>query len=129
MGLTLYFKMKKGNIAFHKSEARFRTLLPEGSLTNWASRDEPFGKAKSISSHQTLQLMRRPYGVKGSVYIVTLPTFQRCLKRKLLHLSPRDTIRYLNQLKENEKAAILPAHGEASSLWSASSALNAPQSE
>ncbi|PHT34155.1 hypothetical protein CQW23_25955 [Capsicum baccatum] len=39
-----------------------------------------FGEAKSISGHQTLQLMRRPYGVKGSVYVVTLPTFQRCLK-------------------------------------------------
>lgn len=24
--------------------------------------------------------MRRPYGVKGSVYVVTLPAFQRCLK-------------------------------------------------
>ena len=40
----------------------------------------PFGEAKSISGHQTLQLMRRPYGVKGSVYVVTLPAFQRCLK-------------------------------------------------
>lgn len=24
--------------------------------------------------------MRRPYGVKGSVYVVTLPAFQRCLE-------------------------------------------------
>ncbi|CAI9115396.1 OLC1v1016295C1 [Oldenlandia corymbosa var. corymbosa] len=38
----------------------------------------PFGKAKSISGYQTLQLMRRPCGVKGSVYVVTLPAFQRC---------------------------------------------------
>lgn len=37
----------------------------------------PFGKAKSISGHQTLQLMKRPY---GSVYVVTLPAFQRCLE-------------------------------------------------
>ncbi|VFQ90080.1 unnamed protein product [Cuscuta campestris] len=37
----------------------------------------PFGEAKSISGHQTLQLMRRPY---GSVYVVTLPAFQRCLE-------------------------------------------------
>ncbi|KAI5311456.1 hypothetical protein L3X38_000182 (mitochondrion) [Prunus dulcis] len=156
--------------------------------------------------------MRRPYGVKGSVYVVTLPAFQRCLKdgpdaaerrpgsgfptgggtgdghleahhdlqatparpdlcsRKLyrqqqtrfdpgLHfhyffhnegtapasvdvverppeskielllLSPRETLRYLNRLKESEEAATLPAHGEASSFWSTSSALNAPQSE
>ncbi|GAV76032.1 hypothetical protein CFOL_v3_19507 [Cephalotus follicularis] len=27
----------------------------------------PFGEAKLISGHQTLKLMRRPYGVKGSV--------------------------------------------------------------
>ena len=40
----------------------------------------PFGEAKSISGHQTLQLMKRPYGVKGSVYVVTLPAFQRCLE-------------------------------------------------
>lgn len=40
----------------------------------------PFDEAKSISGHQTLQLMRRPYGVKGSVYVVTLPAFQRCLE-------------------------------------------------
>ncbi|KAL5758352.1 hypothetical protein ACOSP7_020963 [Xanthoceras sorbifolium] len=40
----------------------------------------PFGEAKSISGHQTLQLMRTPYGVKGSVYVVTLPAFQRCLE-------------------------------------------------
>ncbi|KAJ8746860.1 hypothetical protein K2173_012911 (mitochondrion) [Erythroxylum novogranatense] len=40
----------------------------------------PFCEAKSISGHQTLQLMRRPYGVKGSVYVVTLPAFQRCLE-------------------------------------------------
>lgn len=40
----------------------------------------PFGKAKSISGHQTLQLMKRPYGVKGSVYLVTLPAFLWCLE-------------------------------------------------
>nr|GMD57468.1 uncharacterized mitochondrial protein AtMg00660-like [Ipomoea batatas] len=40
----------------------------------------PFGEANSISGHQTLQLMRRPYGVKVSVYVVTLPAFQRCLE-------------------------------------------------
>ena len=50
-------------------------------------------------------------------------------KIELLLLSPRETIRYLNRLKESEEAATLPAHGEASSFWSTSSALNAPQSE
>ncbi|PHU13935.1 hypothetical protein BC332_15140 [Capsicum chinense] len=39
-----------------------------------------FGEAKSILGHQTLQLMRKPYGVKESVYVVTLPAFQRCLE-------------------------------------------------
>ncbi|KAG5598908.1 hypothetical protein H5410_030278 [Solanum commersonii] len=39
-----------------------------------------FGEAKSILGHQTLQLMRRPYGVKGSVYVVTLSAFQRYLE-------------------------------------------------
>ncbi|CAK9170900.1 unnamed protein product [Ilex paraguariensis] len=43
----------------------------------------PFGEAKSISGHQTLQLMRRPYGVKGSMYFVTLPAFQRCVEDEL----------------------------------------------
>ena len=33
-------------------------------------------------------------------------------KRELLHLSPRDTIRYLNRLKESEEAATPPAHGK-----------------
>ncbi|KAI5349062.1 hypothetical protein L3X38_001949 [Prunus dulcis] len=50
-------------------------------------------------------------------------------KIELLLLSPRETLRYLNRLKESEEAATLPAHGEASSFWSTSSALNAPQSE
>ncbi|EXC29341.1 hypothetical protein L484_021649 [Morus notabilis] len=45
------------------------------------------GEAKSISGHQTLQLMRRPYGVKGSVYVVTLPAFQRCLKDGFIALA------------------------------------------
>uniref|UniRef100_A0ACD5VIG0 Uncharacterized protein n=1 Tax=Avena sativa TaxID=4498 RepID=A0ACD5VIG0_AVESA len=40
----------------------------------------PFGEDKSISGHQTLQLRKRPYGVKGSVYVVTLPALQRCLE-------------------------------------------------
>ncbi|KAF3683206.1 ATP synthase F1 subunit alpha [Capsicum annuum] len=39
-----------------------------------------FGEAKLISGHQTLQLMRRPYGVKRNVYVVILPAFQRCLE-------------------------------------------------
>jgi len=80
MGLTLYLGIERGNIACHKSEARFGTLLREGRLASRALEMRPFGEAKSISGHQTLQLRKRPYGVKGSVYVVTLPAFQRCLE-------------------------------------------------
>lgn len=77
MGLTLYLGMERGKIACHKSEEPYceRDASRAGLLEM-----RPFGEAKSISGHQTLQLMRRPYGVKGSVYVVTLPAFQRCLE-------------------------------------------------
>lgn len=67
MGLTLGLGMKRGKIACHKSEARFGT---QAYLINEKEREasragllemRPFGEAKSISGHQTLQLMRRPY--------------------------------------------------------------------
>ncbi|CAL0309402.1 unnamed protein product [Lupinus luteus] len=38
--------MKRGNIACHKSEARFGTLLREGRLASWASRDEAFWRSQ-----------------------------------------------------------------------------------
>ncbi|KAF3595131.1 hypothetical protein DY000_02021693 [Brassica cretica] len=43
---------------------------------------KPFGEAKFISGHQTLQLMRKKalWGKGKSVYVVTLPAFQRCLE-------------------------------------------------
>ncbi|KAH7510989.1 hypothetical protein FEM48_ZijujUnG0059700 [Ziziphus jujuba var. spinosa] len=191
MGLTLYLGMKRGNIACHKSEARFGTLLREGRLASRASRDEAFwrsqvnfgppnpatdekalwSKGKRVRCH-TPCLPKVPKGrarrsrattregnpignlcsrklyrqqqtrfdpglpfhyffhdegtASASVEVVERPPES---KRELLHLSPRDTIRYLNRLKESEEAATLPAHGEASSFWSTSSALNAPQSE
>ena len=80
MGLTLYLGMKKGKIACHKSEASKKHLLREGRLASRALEMRPFGEAKSISGHQTLQLRKRPYGVKGSMYVVTLPALQRCLE-------------------------------------------------
>ena len=64
MGLTLDLGMEKGNIACHKSEARGDSLQREGRLASRALEMRPFGEAKSISGHQTLQLMRRPYGGK-----------------------------------------------------------------
>ncbi|KAF3683208.1 ATP synthase F1 subunit alpha [Capsicum annuum] len=80
MGLTLYLGIERGNIACHKSEARVGTLLREGCLASQVLEIRLFGEAKSISVHQTLHLMRRTYGVKGSVYAVTLPAFQRFLE-------------------------------------------------
>ncbi|CAN7135860.1 unnamed protein product [Brassica rapa subsp. narinosa] len=42
----------------------------------------PFGEATFLSGHQTLQLMRKKalWGKGKSVYVVTLPAFQRCLE-------------------------------------------------
>ncbi|KAL5746699.1 hypothetical protein ACOSQ2_023996 [Xanthoceras sorbifolium] len=63
-----------------KRKIRVSTYCEKDASRAGLLRMRPFGEAKSISGHQTLQLMRRPYGVKGSVYVVTLPAFQRCLK-------------------------------------------------
>jgi len=62
MELTLYLGMKRGNIACHKSEARFGTEPYCERDTSRAGLLEmrPFGEAKSILGHQTLQPMRRP---------------------------------------------------------------------
>ncbi|KAI3666591.1 hypothetical protein L1987_88884 [Smallanthus sonchifolius] len=82
MGLTLYLGIERGNIACHKSEVRFGTLLREGRLASRAFRDEAFwrsqvnfGPPNPATDEKALW-----YGVKGSVYVVTLPAFQRCLE-------------------------------------------------
>nr|GEZ75567.1 hypothetical protein [Tanacetum cinerariifolium] len=74
--------IERGNIACHKSEARFGTLLREGRLASRAFRDEAFwrsqvnfGPPNPATDEKALW-----YGVKGSVYVVTLPAFQRCLE-------------------------------------------------
>lgn len=46
MRLTLYLGMKRVNIACHKSEARFGTLLREGRLASRVSRDEAFWRSQ-----------------------------------------------------------------------------------
>ncbi|CAA2979186.1 uncharacterized mitochondrial g00660-like [Olea europaea subsp. europaea] len=70
-GKTLHFtRARRGSEPYCGRDAS-RAKLLEMSL---------FSEAKSISGHQTLQLMKRPYGVKGSVYVVTLLAFQRCLE-------------------------------------------------
>jgi hypothetical protein len=80
MGLTLYLGMERGKIACHKSEARFGTLLREGRLASRVSRDEAFWRSQQVNFGSPNPVMIRPYGVKGSVYVVTLPAFQRCLE-------------------------------------------------
>jgi hypothetical protein len=80
MGLTLYSGMKRGNIACHKSEARFGTLLREGRLASRASRDEAFWRSQVNFGPPNPATDEKAYGVKGSVYVVTLPAFKRCLE-------------------------------------------------
>lgn len=80
MGLTLYLGMKRGNIACHKSEARFGTLLREGRLASRASRDEAFWQSQVNFGPPTPATDEKAHGVKGSVYVVTLPAFKRYLK-------------------------------------------------
>ncbi|KAI5638307.1 hypothetical protein M9H77_23691 [Catharanthus roseus] len=86
MGLTLYLGIERGNIACHKSEARCLTPYCERDASRAGLLEmRPFGEAKSISGHQTLQLIRRPCGVKGSVYVVTLPAFQSDTREQIPH--------------------------------------------
>lgn len=80
MGLTLYLGMNRGNIACHKSEARFGTLLREGRLASRASRDEAFWQSQVNFGPPNPATDEKAYGVKGSVYVVTLPAFKRYLK-------------------------------------------------
>ncbi|KAG5140536.1 hypothetical protein JHK84_034304 [Glycine max] len=80
MGLTLYLGMKMGKIACHKSEARFVTLLREGRLASRASRDEAFWRSQVNFGPPNPATDEKAYGVKGSVYVVTLPAFKRCLE-------------------------------------------------
>ncbi|GJR05113.1 putative mitochondrial protein [Tanacetum coccineum] len=69
MGLTLYLGIERGNIACHKSEARFGTLLREGRLASRAFRDEAFwrsqvnfGPPNPATDEKALW-----YGVKGRI--------------------------------------------------------------
>ncbi|GJS14041.1 hypothetical protein Tco_0408513 [Tanacetum coccineum] len=82
MRLTLYLGIERGNIACHKSEAKFGTLLGEGRLASRDFRDEAFWRSQVNFGppNPTTDEKALWYGVKGSVYIVTLPAFQRCLE-------------------------------------------------
>ncbi|CAH1426829.1 unnamed protein product [Lactuca virosa] len=65
-----------------KSEARFGTLLREGRLPSRAFRDEAFWRIQVNFGppNPTTDEKALWYGVKGSVYVVTLPAFQRFLE-------------------------------------------------
>ena len=73
-------EIKRGKIACHKSEARSGTLLREGRLVSRASRDEAFWQSQVNFGPPTPATDEKAHGVKGSVYVVTLPAFQRCLE-------------------------------------------------
>jgi len=77
MGLTLYSGIERGNIACHKSEARVGTLLREGRLASRAFRDEAFWRSQ-VNFGPPNPATDEKDG--GSVYVVTLPAFQRCLE-------------------------------------------------
>ncbi|PNX80192.1 hypothetical protein L195_g036189 [Trifolium pratense] len=80
MGLTLYLGMNKGNVACHKNKASFGTLPREGCLPSRASRDEAFWQIQVNFGAPNPVTDEKAYGVKGSVYVVTLPAFKRCLE-------------------------------------------------
>ena len=77
MGLTLYLGMERGKIACHKSEARVGTLLREGRLASRAFRDEAFWRSQVNFGPPNPATDEKD---RGSVYVVTLPAFQRCLE-------------------------------------------------
>ncbi|KAI8022792.1 hypothetical protein LOK49_LG03G00154 [Camellia lanceoleosa] len=136
MGHTLYLGMERGNIACHKSEARFGTLLREGRLASWASRDEAFWRSQvnfgppnpvtdekalwNLCSLESYTSNNKRGLTQGFPFITSFMTREPRLhqlkwwkvppesKGELLHLSPRDRIRYLNRLKESEEMATLP---------------------
>uniref|UniRef100_A0A7N0SW66 Uncharacterized protein n=1 Tax=Kalanchoe fedtschenkoi TaxID=63787 RepID=A0A7N0SW66_KALFE len=64
---------ERGNIACHNSKARSGTLLREGRLASRASREEAFWRSQVNFGPPNC-------AIKGSVYVVTLPAFQRCLE-------------------------------------------------
>lgn len=77
MGLTLYLGTEKGNIACHKSEAGGDSLLREGRLASRALRDEAFWRSQVNFGPPNPATDEKD---RGSVYVVTLPAFQRCLE-------------------------------------------------
>ncbi|KAL0386736.1 UNVERIFIED_CONTAM: putative mitochondrial protein [Sesamum latifolium] len=79
MGLTPYLGIERGNIACHKSEARFGTLLREGRLASRAFRDEAFWQSQVNFGPPNPATDEKALWSKGK-RVVTLPAFQRCLE-------------------------------------------------
>lgn len=81
MGLTLYLGIERGNIACHKSEARNPPISKgEGRLASRAFRDEAFWRSQVNFGPPNPATDEKALWSKGSVYVVTLPAFQRCLE-------------------------------------------------
>ena len=84
MGLTLYLGMQRGKIACHKSEARlgFQTYSERDASRAGLQRDEAFWRSQVNFGPPNPATDEKALwrGVKGLVYVVTLPAFQRCLE-------------------------------------------------
>ncbi|KAJ6309373.1 hypothetical protein OIU77_015176 [Salix suchowensis] len=98
MGLTLYLEIKRGKITCHKSEARSGTLLREGRLVSRASRDEAFRR-----SQVNFGPPNPATDEKGSVYVVTLPAFQRCLEDNPGADSPPAISRHITTYRQDRR--------------------------
>lgn len=77
MGLTLDLGMEKGNIACHKSEARGRFPTARGTPREPGLGDEAFWRSQVNFGPLNPATDEKD---RGSVYVVTLPAFQRCLE-------------------------------------------------
>ena len=77
MGLTLYLGMERGKIACHKSEARGRFPTARGTPREPGFGDEAFWRSQVNFGPPNPATDEKD---RGSVYVVTLPAFQRCLE-------------------------------------------------
>lgn len=70
----------KHSMSQERGEVWNRTLLREGRLASRAYRDEAFWRSQVNFGPPNPATDEKAYGVKGSVYVVTLPAFKRCLE-------------------------------------------------
>ncbi|KAK9104788.1 hypothetical protein Scep_021632 [Stephania cephalantha] len=110
-------KRASGDESFKQSQVNFR---PPNPATNEKDREMYLYSRKLYRQQRTRVYSVLPFSLllsrQGiSVRISRSGEKPHELKGELMHLSPRDTIWYLNQLKENEETATLPAHEKAPS--------------